>query len=91
MSIFDSFKLFRRSGSGKLPGKPTNTNQLVSKLYVNNKVSEIDYNENNYDLFRAIYYNSTFNTVGVEYQIAAALGKPIVNIAAGYVLGKGFP
>lgn len=90
MSIFDSFKLFRRSGSGKLPGKPTNTNQLVSKLYANNKVSEIDYNENNYDLFRAIYYNSTVNTVGVDYQIAAALGKPIVNIAAGYVLGKGF-
>ena len=95
MSIFDGFRLFQgfgsRSRSGKLPGKPSrNTSSIVSQLYANNKITEIDYNENNYDLFRAIYYNSSVNGLGTDYQIAAALGKPIVDIAAGYVLGKGF-
>lgn len=95
MSLFDGFRLFQgfgsRSRSGKLPGKPSkNVSGIVSQLYANNKITEIDYNENNYDLFRAIYYNSTVNGAGSDYQIAAALGKPIVDIAAGYVLGKGF-
>lgn len=95
MSIFDGFRLFQgfgsRSRSGKLPGKPSRkATDIVSQLYANNKITEIDYNENNYDLFRAIYYNSTVNSLGADYQIAAALGKPIVDIAAGYVLGKGF-
>ena len=95
MSILDGFRLFQgfgsRSRSGKLPGKPSrNTTSIVSQLYANNKITEIDYNENNYDLFRAIYYNSSVNGLGTDYQIAAALGKPIVDIAAGYVLGKGF-
>lgn len=95
MGLFDGFRLFQgfgsRSRSGKLPGKPSRNNtSVISQLYANNKITEIDYNENNYDLFRSIYYNSTVNGLGADYQIAAALGKPIVDISAGYVLGKGF-
>lgn len=52
-------------------------------------VSSTNYERNNYDLFRSIYFNSVVNGLGTEYQIAAALGKPIVNITAGFVIGRG--
>nr|DAV53536.1 MAG TPA: PORTAL PROTEIN [Caudoviricetes sp.] len=93
MSILSGLRLLlgrnSQNNSGKLPGRNwRNTNNR--RLFDETKITEIDYSENNYDLFRSIYYNSTVNGVGIDYQIAAALGKPIVNIAAGYVLGKGF-
>lgn len=93
MSILSGLRLLlgrnSRNNSGKLPGRNwRNTNNR--RLFDETKITEIDYSENDYDLFRSIYYNSTVNGKGVDYQIAAALGKPIVNIAAGYVLGKGF-
>lgn len=94
MGILNGFRLLigrgNRNNSGKIPRINSSYDSLAAHLYNNIKVAEIDYSENNYDLFRSIYYNSTVNGVGADYQIAAALGKPIINITAGYVLGKGF-
>lgn len=97
MGMFNGFsfnKIFGSSGSGKLPGMPKTNNrtiaQSVVQLFVRDKITETDYSENNYDLFRAIYHNSVVNGSGAEHIIAAALGKPVINIAASHVIGKGF-
>ena len=54
-----------------------------------NSISGTNYERNNYDLFRSIYYNSIIEKKGLEFQVAAALGKPIVTITAGFVIGRG--
>lgn len=50
----------------------------------------VDYRRNDYDLFRSIYHASRVNQHGSEYLLAAALGKPIINITTGFVVGTGF-
>ena len=94
MGLFDSFKANRMfantSSSGKLPGFPKKQVGMLLNIFDRPKTSETDYSENNYDLFRSIYHNSVTNGAGGEYLIAAALGKPIIDIAAGYVCGRGF-
>lgn len=94
MGLFDSINIFgRRSSAGKIAGRPTDRKGRgvgILSVFNRDKLTEIDYTENNYDLFRAIYYNSTVNGTGGDYGIAAALGKPIVNIAASYTVGRGF-
>ena len=96
MGLFDNVRFSKMFGntdsSGKLPGNSAAAKGLKSLLNIfsREKISATDFNENNYDLFRAIYHNSTVNGQGGEYTIAAALGKPIIDIAAGYVAGRGF-
>ncbi len=56
----------------------------------NRKTQTVDYAKNDYDLFKAIYHASVVNKKGTEYLLAAALGKPIINLITGFVVGKGF-
>lgn len=56
---------------------------------VNGDKTTVDYTKNDYDLFRAIYHASAVNGRGTEYLMAASLGKPVVNILSGFVVGKG--
>lgn len=73
-----------------------NTQQFLSTLQsgflrlFGDKDLGVDYARNDYDLFRAIYHASRINNKGREYLLAAALGKPIINITTGFVVGKGF-
>lgn len=92
MGLFDKVKAFgSNTTSGKLPGNPAIAKGVKSlmNIFSRDKIASTDYNENNYDLFRSIYHNSTVNGVGEEYAIASALGKPIIDIAAGFVAGRG--
>jgi hypothetical protein len=61
----------------------------ATRLSRRQNVSGVNYERNNYDLFRSIYYNSCIEKKGLEYQVASALGKPIVLITAGFVIGRG--
>ena len=61
----------------------------VQKIMNRANAVSVNYERNNYDLFRSIYWNSVVNKKGNEYLVAAALGKPIINITAGFVVGRG--
>ena len=61
-------------------------NNVWSQIHI----AETNYERPNYNLTRAIYHNSIVNGEGAEYLLAAALGKPIVNVIAGFVAGRGF-
>lgn len=61
----------------------------IQRIFKNNDLT-VDYAKNDYDLFRSIYHASKVNKTGAEYMLAAALGKPIINITTGFVVGKGF-
>lgn len=67
-----------------------NTLQAGFQRIFGQKELTVDYAKNDYDLFRSIYQASSINKQGREYLLAAALGKPIINITTGFVVGKGF-
>lgn len=76
----------------EMQGKVGETNSLWSRYlgsFFRPNITVTDYDRNDYDLFRSIYYNSRINQKGDAYQLVAALGKPIVNITAGFVIGRG--
>ncbi len=61
-----------------------------NRLFGSKEGLTVDYAKNDYDLFRSIYHASKVNGQGQEYLLAAALGKPIINITTGFVVGNGF-
>ena len=76
----------------EMMGKVSESNSLWSRYlgsFFRPNITVTDYDRNDYDLFRSIYYNSCINGKGDTYQLVAALGKPIVNITAGFVIGRG--
>lgn len=85
MNLKDLLK--RKPRAGKIPQFRT---AIFGNLFESAKLSEISYEENDIDLFRAIYHNTVIAGKGSQYKIAAALGKPVINIAASYSVGRGF-
>ena len=56
----------------------------------NNHDVTLDYDKNNYDLSKSVYYASNINGEGKDFLLGSAFGKPIVNSAAAFALGLGF-
>lgn len=50
----------------------------------------VDYSRNDYDLWRALYYCSTYNGKGAEYIRGSGTAKAIVNSTAAFAIGNGF-
>jgi hypothetical protein len=50
----------------------------------------VDYSRNDYDLYKGIYYASTVNGKGADYQLGAGFAKGILNSTAAFVIGNGF-
>jgi len=86
---------YKRFTISEMTGKVNTENSWLTAVYstfwkmVGSNKTTIDYTKNDYDLFRSIYYASVMNNKGKEYQMAAPLGKPVINILAGYVAGRG--
>lgn len=73
-------------------GKVPNMTGVFTKAWRTLKMvdSTIDYTRNDYDLYKSVYYVSSFNNKGRDMLLGAAFARPIVDVAAGFSIGRGY-